>query len=70
MIEKDFIKPVVGELNKYKLLKERITEFYVFAKLSDDIVLIEIESIKSRCLVIYGSEYDILTTCVDLNEHD
>ena len=70
ILDKQLIKPMPGELNKYNLLKRRISDFYVFAKLSSQIKLIPIQDIVTRCLVIESGENLVLTPCVDLNEHD
>ena len=64
------MKPVEGEMNKYRLLNRRISEFYVYVDLSTSVELIEMHRVKNRCLLIKGGEYEIITPCVDLNEHD
>jgi hypothetical protein len=57
-------------MKKYNLLRKRISDFFIMADLSKNVKLVDIDAIKNRCLVIKGGEHDILTPCVDLNEHD
>ncbi len=69
-MHKEFVKPLAGELKKYDLLKARISEFNVFAKLSNRVKLISLDDIQTRCIVVDSGENLVLTPCVDLNEHD
>jgi hypothetical protein len=71
LIENNLIKPIVGELNKYSVLKRRVSEFYVVAKLSSLVKIIKIESIVKRVIIIdQDGDNVMLTPVVELNEHD